>query len=483
MRIAVLHLAPLTPDTSIPAGVSGPAGASAPDRAAAVAQASLDDLASAQRLNADIAHEIGLGRALARRGHVVHVLALDHDVPSELLPAYVHEWRAFGKPATLAGPPSPFNLHIVRPGVELTDVDAADLEGRPLAEPARSDAQSEPRALDDEAQGGPGGLIERFADTVRPDLVIVQLRSGHADLGRRLAARAGALLALQIPPHAGCDAERDERQRALAAAQLVLAPSAHAFATLDRWLAADDAGADAHTAVAALGAPERVLFAPGIDTQLVAPEPRGALPPVPAPPLKEGLRCVLFDGDADHDPLGRALFRASADFLVRRLDLALVLPSSGALASEIHARGGATRARVVSVDPRALGTRATLRRHARLVVLGEEAGERSALRVLECVALGVLPMARDTGPVGEALARLAPHLPPEVAAALSIPALEACDTDEVRRRVTLILEHPEVPYLGARLAALAAREFDWSIRAHELERVLDRLRPSVARSA
>lgn len=422
MRIALLHLAPLyrdSSDASRTAQADSPLGAT---------DSHASDPHAAERA-------VSLGRALARRGHEVHLLAYGYEVPGAMRPATVHTWQAFGAPASLAASRAPFNIHLVRP-------DAAFVV----------DAESD--------------FAARFAAAVQPDVVLAGLCPADAPLALAVAVEADAPMALRIPPIGALDCDEPALAGALGRARLVLAPSETARRQFAARLAAAGAAPPCET----------VTCGEGVDAEALAPEPRGALPALPTPPLPVGLRCVLFDGNADVDPLGRALLEASAGFLARRLDLALALPTIGLLASEVRLRGTPSRSRVVTVDPRDRASRDALVRYARLVVLGDAPCERSALRVLRCIARGVLPMARPRGALGEALSVLARHLPNELMEALVLPLEEDLRAEDLRQRVTSVLEHAEISYLAPRLAALAAREFDWSVRAHALEPLLERLR-------
>jgi len=390
-------------------------------------------LTASESLALDIERNTALGRALARRGHEVHVLADDLELPHDLLPATVHTWRSFGAPASLAQGLAPYNVHLVRSG-------------------AAGCAPGEPP------------FDERCARALRPEVVIADLRAGDAGCARDLAERADAALVLRVPPYAGDDPADGERDLALADAAALVVPSALA----ERHLRA--AGALEALAPSA----EVTVLADGLDAHALAPEPRGALPAVDAPPLPPGMRCVLLDGDADQDPLGAALFRASADILVRRVDVGLVLPSRGFVASEARARGSALRTKVFTLDPSERAARAALVRRARLVLLPYEHGARSARRLTACLARGVLPMARQGGAVGEALTDLGALLPADLAEALALPDDIEVDAQDLRRRVTAVLDHPDLPYIGARLAAIALREHDWSRVAQRWERLAAR---------
>ncbi len=451
MRIVLLHLAALEAELSAPELEPSPTvaaaepdlpqgGEAAAEPGSTPATAPAPAVLSRAAVACEVEFAVGLGRALARRGNEVHVIARDCVVPSALSPATVHEWRAFGAPATLergrgAGR-APYNLHLALPGCD------APRDGEP-------------------------DFATRLADALRPDVVIAPLRAGDLELGRALAERAGAALVVRMSPLPAPEPSADERARAFAAAAVLSVPSHAAERLLRR---------QCHT-LALPGHAEVLVQGDGLDTAAIAPEPRGAAPSTATPPLEEGQRCVLYDGDADRDPLGAALFGAAQDVLVRRLDLALVLPSAGAIACAARARGAAGRTRIHVLDPRDSTMRAALVPLARAVVLDDDATARSARRFERCVARGVLPLVRAAGANAEALAWLGPHLPAELARAIALAADSAPEPRDLWRRLTVVLDHPELPYLGARLTALAARELDWSVRAHQLEKLLERVVP------
>jgi len=386
----------------------------------------------------ELEQNFGFARALARRGHETHVLSTVAELPDSLLPVTVHEWRAMGEPVTLRQAYAPFHVHVARPGCLGPGLDASPLWTRWS------------RALG------------------AADVVIGRLAAGEAGPAVELARALGAALIFRLPPLPQDDAEGDERLAALAAADLVLCPSEAARAA---WIASWPlTGTEPAVASAVLGE--------GLDARALAPEPRSALSRTPAPPLPAGLGCVLFDGDATESQLGVTLSACAANILVRRQDLGLVLPRSGDVASADGSANQAARARVFTVDSSEVLLRSALAQRTRLAVLPDDSrladvdSARSALRAQSWIARGVLPLARAHGATGECLRALAQHLPESLGELLQLPNVGELDAGDLGRRLAAVLDHPELPYLGARLAALAVREFDWSVRGHTLDHLL-----------